>query len=131
MPIIAIDFDGCIVENKYPEIGEALPWVINAINALYNSGFCIIINSCRAREHEIDMQQWLEYHGINFCHINENCQERIVDYRTDCRKISADLYIDDKGLMAPNFNSETAWHNIVNLIYLKFGDFHRRRCEIK
>ena len=129
MPVIAIDFDGTIVDDLYPDIGEAIPGAIEGINLLYNHGYCIIINSCRAREKQDEMRSWLNAHNVKYCHINENCRERIVKYRTDCRKISADCHIDDKDLMALNFNNPGAWDNILNLVFLKFGDNHRRECE--
>jgi hypothetical protein len=52
MVILAVDFDGTIVKDEYPGIGKALPGAIQAINELYDDGYCIIINSCRARERE-------------------------------------------------------------------------------
>lgn len=96
--IISVDFDGCVVENHYPAIGPEMPGAISTINQLYLRGHCIIINSCRARDDEEEMKIWLKRHGVMYCHVNENCRERIVKYRTDCRKISADIYIDDKNI---------------------------------
>ena len=128
MPIIAIDFDGTIVKDEYPGIGKALPGAIPAINELYDDGYCIIINSCRAREREDEMIDWLNRNGVKYCHCNENCCERIVNYRTDCRKISADCIVDDKSLMMLNMEQENAWHNIKHMIRLKFGENHEREC---
>lgn len=54
MVILSIDFDGTIVKDEYPGIGKALPGAIQAINELYDDGYCIIINSCRARDKEDD-----------------------------------------------------------------------------
>ena len=128
MVILSIDFDGTIVKDEYPGIGKPLPGAIQAINELYESGYCIIINSCRAREREDEMIDWLNRNGVNYCHCNENCCERIVKYRTDCRKISADCIIDDKSLMMLNLEQENAWHNIKHMIRLKFGESHEREC---
>ena len=129
MPVIAIDFDGTIVEDQYPDIGDDQPGAIEAINTLYDHGYCIIINSCRAREKQDEMRVWLDENSVKYCHINENCRERIVNYRTDCRKISADCYIDDKGIMSFNFNQQNAWENLKNLVFMKFGEHHKRKCE--
>ena len=128
MVILSIDFDGTIVKDEYPGIGKPLPGAIQAINELYESGYCIIINSCRAREREDEMIDWLNRNGVKYCHCNENCCERIVKYRTDCRKISADCIIDDKSLMMLNLEQENAWHNIKHMIRLKFGESHEREC---
>lgn len=41
--IFAIDFDGTIVEHKYPEIGALKPSAKQVINELYGKGHYIII----------------------------------------------------------------------------------------
>jgi len=128
MVILSIDFDGTIVQDKYPGIGKALPGAIQAINELYDDGYCIIINSCRAREREDEMIDWLNRNGVKYCHCNENCCERIVNYRTDCRKISADCIIDDKSLMMLNLEQDNGWHNVKHMIRMKFGDSCEREC---
>ena len=128
MPIIAIDFDGTIVQDNYPEIGKPYPGAIEAINELYDSGYCIIINSCRAREQERDMIHWLERNDVLISHCGENCRELVCRYKTDCRKISADIYIDDKSLFAPSMENPNQWDNIKNLILLKYGTNHERKC---
>ena len=128
MPIIAIDFDGIIVRDEFPNIGKPYPGAIEAINELYNSGYCIIINSCRAREHEREMIHWLERNDVLFSHCNENCRILIRRYSTDCRKISADIYIDDKSLFAPNMENPNQWDIIRNMIMLKYGTNHERMC---
>ena len=128
MVILAVDFDGTIVKDEYPGIGKALPGAIQAINELYDDGYCIIINSCRARDKEDEMIDWLNRNGVKYCHANENCQCRVVSYRTDCRKISADCIIDDKSLMMLNLEQENAWHNIKHMIRLKFGEKYDREC---
>lgn len=48
--IIAIDFDGTIVENNYPDIGAPRLPVINAIKALQSQGHEFILWTCRAGE---------------------------------------------------------------------------------
>lgn len=44
---ICVDFDGTIVEHKYPKIGELKPDAVEAVNKLYDAGWEIIIYSCR------------------------------------------------------------------------------------
>ena len=128
MPIIAIDFDGTIIQDKYPDIGNPYPGAIQAINELYDDGYCIIIDSCRARDKEDEMIDWLNRNGVKYCHCNENCRILIRRYSTDCRKISADIYIDDKSLFAPNMENPNQWDIIKNMIMLKYGTNHERMC---
>ena len=47
MAIFAIDFDGTIVSDKYPEIGEPFPEAIETIREIKKLGHKIIIWSCR------------------------------------------------------------------------------------
>lgn len=129
MSTIMIDFDNTIVEEKYPGIGKEIPGAIATINELYDMGHCIIISSCRAREHQEEMIQWLRAHGVKFCHVNENCRERIISYRTDCRKISADCYVDDKNLFSDKYIRD--WDLIKTEICRKFGTSARRKCGME
>jgi hypothetical protein len=48
MTVLAIDYDGIIVtDGNWPEPGQVIPEAVESINRLHDSGFCIIINSCR------------------------------------------------------------------------------------
>ena len=97
--IISVDFDGTIVENgHWPEIGALIPGAANALHILYSRGHKIVINSCRCGASERLMVQFLVANHIPFDAVNENLPERIAAFGGDCRKISADVYIDDKGL---------------------------------
>lgn len=108
---LAIDFDATIVVEEYPNIGPLLPQAKKYINKLYEQGYYIIINTCRANDQELEAEDFLYKEGIHFHKLNENQPGRILQYGTDCRKISADLYIDDKNLgTLPN------WKTIYKLI---------------
>lgn len=97
--IIAVDFDGTIIENGYwPGVGPMIPDAHAALQELHRAGHKIIINSCRAGDPEREMVRWLIDNKIPFDAVNENLPERSEQFGGDCRKISADLYIDDKGL---------------------------------
>jgi hypothetical protein len=98
--IIAIDFDGTIVDNIYPEIGKLKPMAKEIINKLYNDGHYIIIWTCRNNSHIeydllTDMKYFLEENDIKYHKINKN-----VDHikSGDTPKIYADIYIDDRSL---------------------------------
>jgi len=119
MAVIVIDFDGTIVDSKYPIIGKIKPDAKRVINKLYNRGHKIVINSCRAGTQFSDAFNFLLMSGINFHTFNENLQELIDDYGRDTRKISGDVYIDDKNLATLYINWNEiefklkAYHNIV------------------
>lgn len=96
--IFGIDFDGTIVEANYPSIGVLKPNAKKIINQLFDEGHEIIINTCRAGIFEGDAYKFLAENGIQYTFVNSNLPRLIQEFGQDCRKISADLYIDDKQL---------------------------------
>lgn len=88
----AFDFDGVIVENKFPEIGEIIDGTVNKINALYEDlANIIIVWTCRSGDFEHRIRDFMLKHKILFDFINEN---PIVDFGS--RKIFAHEYYDDR-----------------------------------
>jgi guanylate kinase len=110
--VIAIDFDGTIVTNKYPDIGYLKRDAKEVINKLYDEGHDIIINSCRQGKEEREMVEFLIDNEIKFNAVNENLCYRIEEYGNDCRKIGADIYIDDKAYPCNFIN----WNDIYYVI---------------
>ena len=97
--IIAIDFDGTIVADAYPAIGELKPGAKEVINRLRDEGYYIIIWTCRAGIRLLEAIEFLAKNGIRYHQINKNSPENIREYKgVDTRKVYADLYIDDKGI---------------------------------
>ena len=95
--IIGIDFDGTICEEKYPGIGSMLPKANEVINKIHNFHKIIII-TCRHTTQDINnMKMFLATHNIPYDLINEN-DPQLIEQRGDCRKIYADVYIDDHNL---------------------------------
>lgn len=109
--ILAIDFDGTIVEIDYPHIGKLKKDAVKYINKLYAEGYIIVINSCRADEVEEEMCKFLCKMGIKYHHVNKNDPSLIEYYGFDTRKISADIYIDDK-----NLGGLPRWKRIYKMI---------------
>jgi hydroxymethylpyrimidine pyrophosphatase-like HAD family hydrolase len=97
--VIAIDFDGTIVEEAYPQLGKLRKGAKKYINKLYDDGHIIIINTCRSGVHQNAAFKMLIGLDVNFDLMNENHPSVIAQYHNDSRKISADLYIDDKNLV--------------------------------
>ena len=97
--IIAIDFDNTIVktENLY-DIQYTMPNARAMINRLYDEGHTIIINSCRSGQFEGDLYNHVKKEGIKYHYINCNLPSAIEEFGMDCRKIAADIYIDDRNL---------------------------------
>ena len=111
----AIDFDGTIVTNKYPNIGYLKRNAKEVINKLYDEGHDIIINSCRQGREEREMVEFLIDNEIKFDEVNKNLCYRIEEYGNDCRKIGADIYIDDKAYPCNILN----WNEIYRFVSCK------------
>lgn len=94
--VIAIDCDGTIVKNKWPEIGKLRFLAKPVIKWLQKRGHELILFTCREGDYLDNAYFFLKANGIEFKYYNENTRERIREYGGDCRKISADLYLDDK-----------------------------------
>ena len=97
--IIAVDFDGTLCEDKFPFIGNPKIETINILNSFkkkYGDGLILILWTCRVGERLEEAVEWSKQHGISFDLINENYPPDVEFYGSDCRKIHADIYIDDK-----------------------------------
>jgi hypothetical protein len=113
---ISIDFDGTITKSpEYPGTGEIADGCVEAIKTLYEGGHKLILNTCRTKEQLNDAIMFLNDHKIlkYFYKINENCPKEIELYGGDCRKISADIYLDDK-----NIGGFPGWHKVEDYVYL-------------
>lgn len=94
--VIAVDFDGTLCTNAWPDIGEPRYEIITHFINLKACGHKLILNTCREGELLDKAKIWCAKHDLVFDAYNENLPERIEQYGGDCRKISADYYCDDK-----------------------------------
>lgn len=107
--IIAIDFDGTIVEHKFPEIGKLRKDAKEVINQLYNEGHYIIIWTCRYEGFAVEqMELFLAANDIKYHCINQNHPELLFSPKP---KIYADIYIDDRQV-----GGLPSWKEIYNII---------------
>ena len=112
-PVIAIDFDGVLCSDEYPEIGEPNKEVIQEAKSLQAGGACLVLWTCRTGEDLDRAVQACKEWGLEFDAINENPKFRIDLYGNDCRKIGADEYWDDRAvfIQAP-IRGQRNWRNL-------------------
>lgn len=96
--IWAIDFDGTLCENVFPEIGEPIEYVIEFVKKRKEIGDTIILYTCRVDDRLAEAVQFCKEHGLEFDHVNENAKETLDLFGTDCRKIFAHRYLDDRNI---------------------------------
>ena len=93
--IYGIDFDGTIVEEKFPDIGEPIAETIDFIRKLQKNGHKWILVTMREG---VFLENALEFLAINDIlpdAVNDNLPERIEKWGNNPRKIYADVYVDD------------------------------------
>ena len=94
--IIAVDFDGTLCENKWPEIGEANKEMITYLKDRQVNGNKLILWTCRVDDILKNAIDWSAEQGLIFDAVNENLPEIVASFGTDTRKIFANEYIDDR-----------------------------------
>lgn len=97
---IAVDFDGTIVEHKYPEIGDEIIFATDTLRQLIKDGHRLILWSVREGQLLQDAIDWCHERGVDFYAVNkdypeENGKESNASFS---RKIKADIFIDDRNL---------------------------------
>lgn len=96
--IIAVDFDGTIVEHKYPAIGKEIPFAVNTLKLFQEKGHKLILWTYRSGK---DLEKAIDFckkRGLMFYAVNNNFEGEEFD-NTYSRKIYADLYIDDRNIL--------------------------------
>ena len=96
---IAVDFDGCLCEAKWPDIGEPRIPVIQELIMQQADGAKVILWTCREGEQLKAAVMWCLNHGLKFDAINDNLPEIVEMYGNNSRKITCDYYIDDKAIL--------------------------------
>ena len=96
--IIAVDFDGTIVEHKYPAIGKEIPFAIETLKKLQQERHFLILWSVREGRLLEEAVEFCRQRGLEFYAVNSNYAEEKDKSRYYSRKLKADLFIDDRNL---------------------------------
>ena len=103
--IIAVDFDGVLCKDAFPDIGPANEYVIDVVKGLINDGHEVVLWTTRNGEELNAAVSWCEDRELRFCNVNgpapSNAKEYENVYPTQSRKIYADYYIDDRNIEYP------------------------------
>ncbi|MGS2762784.1 BT0820 family HAD-type phosphatase [Sinomicrobium sp. M5D2P9] len=109
--VIAIDFDGTIVEHKYPEIGREMPFAFATIKALQQKGHRLVLWTYRQDKSLKEAVDYCKKQGVEFYAVNENYtgENRQKGYS---RKLDADVFIDDR-----NVGGFLGWEKIWEVLH--------------
>ena len=101
--IIAVDFDGTLCYSNWPELGEPNTPLIEYLLQEKALGNKIILWTCRAGQALSDATNWCQEQGLTFDAINDNLPEIVEMYGNNSRKITCDVYIDDRNMTLESF----------------------------
>ena len=96
--IIAVDFDGTLCYSSWPELGEPNTMLIDYLLQEKAAGNKLILWTCRAGKALAEATKWCHEQGLSFDAVNDNLPEIVELYGNNSRKITCDLYIDDKSV---------------------------------
>lgn len=96
--VYAVDFDGTLCKDRFPEIGEPYANRIEAVKKLQACGNKMILWTCRTGSDLTAAVEWCKSHGLIFDSVNQNLPEVKEKWGGDTRKVYCDFYIDDKNL---------------------------------
>lgn len=121
---IAVDFDGTIVEHKYPSIGREKPFAIETLLELSSEGHKLILWTARDGELLEDAVRFCKERGLEFYAVNSNYPEGALfaDRSDKSGKVIADIYIDDK-----NLGGLPDWGTIYEMITKELPKRHHKK----
>lgn len=97
--IVAVDFDGTLCVDSYPNIGAPNQKLIRQLREWQLQQKKLILWTCRNGQFLTDAVSWCANQGLTFDAVNENLPEIVEKYGSDSRKITADIYIDDRSCL--------------------------------
>lgn len=110
--VYAIDFDNTIAYTKWPTIIKPIPYAMEVLRNLSEDPNCtLILWSCREGKELEEALNFCSAYGVKFDYVNENCERNLKKFGLNCRKVSADVYIDDKSWEGLNGGIERLWKN--------------------
>ena len=121
---IAVDFDGTIVEHRYPEIGEEKPFATETLKMLIKERHKLILWTVRTGDLLDEAIEWCRQRGVEFYATNKDYPEERPDNNPHySRKLNTiDYFIDDRnigglpdwGTIYRMITRKKTWYDIMN-----------------
>jgi hypothetical protein len=118
--VIAVDFDGTIVEHAYPKIGKEMLFAFDTLKALQNKGHNLILWTFREGDLLIEAVEYCRSKGIEFYAVNKSFPEEEFDLSIS-RKIHADIFIDDR-----NIGGFVGWSHVWQTLHPEGGNYNHQ-----
>lgn len=116
--VIAVDFDGTIVEHRYPHIGKEIPFAIDTLKRLQEKHHLLILWTVREGELLEEAVEYCRKRGLEFYAVNANHPDEAPkdNPSCSCRKLKADMFIDDR-----NVGALPDWGAIYEMVVHKWS----------
>ncbi|MBR3473286.1 MAG: hypothetical protein IKH22_12005 [Prevotella sp.] len=122
---IAVDFDGTIVEHKYPQIGRELPFATETLRQLIEDRHQLILWTVREGDLLQEAIDWCHERGVDFYAVNNDYPEETPEKNNHfSRKLKVDYFIDDR-----NIGGLPDWGTIYRIIkeHKRYSDIIKER----
>ena len=110
--LIAVDFDGTIVEHRYPKIGKEIPFATQTLRQLIQDGHRLILWTIRHGNSLKEAVDWCREHGVVFYAVNSDFEGQEKNSSDRSPKVKCDMYIDDR-----NVGGLPEWGQIYQMIH--------------
>lgn len=120
---IAVDFDGTIVEHRYPDIGKENLFAFRTLKEMQKRGALLILWTFRSGKELEEAVEYCRRNGVEFYAVNRSYPEEVFSDEIS-RKIDADIFIDDR-----NIGGFPGWSEVWQLLFPY--DEHAREAERK
>ena len=107
---IAIDFDGTIVEDRYPGIGKPQLFAFETLKALQQQQHLLILWTVREGKSLQEAVDFCKRKGVEFYAINKNFPEEELE-PGQSRKLNVDFFVDDR-----NIGGFLGWSKVWELL---------------
>ena len=107
---IAVDFDGTIVEDRYPDIGRIRTFAFETLLKLQQDGHRIILWTYRVDSKLNEAVLFCKENGLEFYAVNKNYPEEVYNEFSP-RKLNVDIFIDDR-----NVGGFPGWGKIYHML---------------
>jgi hydroxymethylpyrimidine pyrophosphatase-like HAD family hydrolase len=115
--VIAVDFDGTIVEHKHPAIGKEMLFAFSTLKALQKKGHKLILWTIRTGSLLDEAVEYCKKNGVEFYAVNRNYPEEETTEKIS-RKVNADVFIDDRAI-----GGFIGWSEVWQTLHPEGGEF--------
>lgn len=123
--IIAVDFDGTVVEHDYPKIGKTMLFAFETLKALQQKGHTLLLWTYREGKYLDEAIEFCKSNGVTFFAHNENYPGERHENPDTPRKLNADIFIDDR-----NVGGFIGWSEVWQTLHPDGGEFaHQLKNE--